>query len=30
MPEKWRDRPRLNKPYTIDQVEQALRQLLPG
>jgi CheY-like chemotaxis protein len=27
MPEKWRDRPRLQKPYTLDQVEQALREL---
>ena len=24
MPEKWHDRPRLQKPYTIDQVEEAL------
>jgi CheY-like chemotaxis protein len=24
MPDKWQDRPRLQKPYTIDQVEQAL------
>jgi CheY-like chemotaxis protein len=24
MPEKWGDRPRLQKPYTIDQVEKAL------
>ena len=24
MPEKWDDRPRLQKPYTIDQVEEAL------
>lgn len=28
MPEKWNDRPRLQKPYTIDQVEQALREAL--
>jgi CheY-like chemotaxis protein len=28
MPEQWRDRPRLNKPYTIDQVEAALGALL--
>jgi CheY-like chemotaxis protein len=28
MPEKWRDRPRLQKPYTIEQVERALRQVL--
>jgi CheY-like chemotaxis protein len=30
MPEQWRDRPRLNKPYTIKQVEGSLRQLLAG
>ena len=28
MPEKWRDRPRLQKPYTIDDVAQALADLL--
>lgn len=28
MPEKWRDRPRLQKPYTLDQIEQALASLL--
>jgi CheY-like chemotaxis protein len=28
MPEKWRARPRLHKPYTIDQVEEALKALL--
>ena len=28
MPEKWRDRPRLQKPYTLDQVERALANLL--
>ncbi len=27
MPEKWRDRPRLAKPYTIEQVEEALGAL---
>ena len=27
MPEKWDDRPRLQKPYTIDQVEAALGDL---
>ena len=27
MPEKWEGRPRLQKPYTLDQVEQALRAL---
>ncbi|MFL6829342.1 MAG: response regulator [Sphingomicrobium sp.] len=24
MPDKWRDRPRLQKPYTIEQVKEAL------
>lgn len=28
MPEKWNDRPRLHKPYTVDQVEEALTELL--
>jgi CheY-like chemotaxis protein len=28
MPEKWEGRPRLQKPYTIDQVEEALAKLL--
>jgi CheY-like chemotaxis protein len=28
MPEKWADRPRLQKPYTVDQVDQALRDVL--
>jgi CheY-like chemotaxis protein len=28
MPEKWRDCPRLQKPYTLDQIEEALRKLL--
>ena len=27
MPEKWQERPRLQKPYTLDQVEQALGAL---
>jgi CheY-like chemotaxis protein len=27
MPDKWEGRPRLNKPYTIDQVEAALGAL---
>ena len=27
-PEKWQDRPQLPKPYTIDDVEVALLQLL--
>jgi CheY-like chemotaxis protein len=27
MPEKWQDRPRLQKPYTIEQVEQAVAAL---
>ena len=30
MPEKWQDRPRLQKPYAIDQVEEALNALLDG
>ena len=28
MPEKWRDRPRLQKPYTIDDVREALAAVL--
>jgi CheY-like chemotaxis protein len=28
MPEKWDDRPRLQKPYTVEQVEKALGALL--
>jgi CheY-like chemotaxis protein len=28
MPDKWRDRPRLQKPYTIDDVGDALAGLL--
>jgi hypothetical protein len=28
MAEKWRDRPRLQKPYTIGQIEEALAELL--
>jgi CheY-like chemotaxis protein len=28
MPDKWDDRPRLQKPYTVDQVEEALSALL--
>jgi|SRR5579884_1308719 len=27
MPEKWRDRPRLQKPYTLGAVEEALARL---
>ena len=30
MPEKWDDRPRLQKPYTIEQVEEALSSLFDG
>lgn len=30
MPEKWQDRPRLQKPYAIHQVEEALNALLDG
>jgi CheY-like chemotaxis protein len=28
LPEKWQERPRLQKPYTIDQVQEALEGLL--
>ena len=28
VPDKWADRPRLQKPYTIGQVEEALKALL--
>jgi CheY-like chemotaxis protein len=28
IPEKWQDGPRLQKPYTIDQVRQALVEVL--
>lgn len=28
IPEKWQDRPRLQKPYTLVQVEEALNALL--
>jgi CheY-like chemotaxis protein len=28
MPEKWSDRPRLQKPYTVEQVEKALSAIL--
>ena len=28
MPEKWVDRPRLQKPYTFDQVKEALAPLI--
>ena len=30
MPDKWRDRPRLQKPYTIDDVRDALAALDAG
>lgn len=30
MPDKWADRPRLQKPYTMAEVERALRALLPA
>jgi len=30
MPDKWEDRPRLNKPYTIGEIEDALGGLLSG
>ena len=28
MPEQWQDRPRLDKPYTLDDVREALAKLL--
>jgi DNA-binding response OmpR family regulator len=28
MPDKWRDRPRLQKPYSIDEISNALEALL--
>ena len=28
MPEKWQDRPRLQKPYTLGEVEKALKTVL--
>ena len=28
MPDQWKDRPRLNKPYTLDDVSEALTKLL--
>jgi DNA-binding response OmpR family regulator len=28
MPEKWQNRPRLQKPYTLGEVEEALKALL--
>jgi CheY-like chemotaxis protein len=30
MPDKWVGRPRLQKPYTIDDIERALNELLIG
>lgn len=30
MPEKWEGRPRLQKPYTVDEVEKALKDLFPA
>ena len=30
MPDQWEDRPRLQKPYTIGDIEQALCGLLTG
>ena len=29
VPEQWSDRPRLQKPYTIDDIERSLRATLP-
>ena len=28
MPDQWRDRPRLQKPYTLEQVVEELRRIL--
>jgi CheY-like chemotaxis protein len=28
IPEKWQDRPKLQKPYTLEQVDEALRGVL--
>ena len=28
MPDKWQDRPRLQKPYTLEQIEDALSETL--
>jgi hypothetical protein len=28
MPDKWQDRPRLQKPYSIDELSSALDALL--
>ena len=28
MPDKWQDRPRLQKPYTLGEVEEALKAVL--
>jgi CheY-like chemotaxis protein len=30
MPDKWQDSPRLQKPYTLEQVEKALGGVLAG
>jgi CheY-like chemotaxis protein len=30
MPDKWLDRPRLQKPYTLEDVERVLTELLPA
>ena len=30
MPEKWKDRPRLLKPYTLEQMRSALAEVLPA
>ena len=30
MPDKWRDRPRLLKPYSIDEVQDALSRVFDG
>ena len=30
VPDKWKDRPRLQKPYTMDQMERTLAEILPN
>ena len=30
IPEKWQDRPTLQKPYTLDQIKEAVSALLAG
>lgn len=30
MPDKWQDRPRLAKPYTVDTLQEAIEELAAG